>query len=62
MITAVIGTTASPNDGSTTFRPSTADRPEIAGVIMLSQKKRDAPKIPRAARTPAPGRVGRSES
>ena len=31
MITAVIGTTESSSDGSTTLRPSTADSTEIAG-------------------------------
>lgn len=53
MITAVMGTTASPRDGSTTLSPSTADSTEIAGVIMLSPKKSDAPKMPSAARTTA---------
>ena len=46
MITAVIGTTRSPNDGSTILSPSTADSTEIAGVIMLSPKNSEAPKMP----------------
>lgn len=51
MMTAVIGTTSSDSDGSTTFRPSTADSTEIAGVIMLSPKKNSAaPRIPSADR------------
>ena len=33
----------------TTFRPSTADSTEIAGVIMLSPKNNAAPKMPSAA-------------
>ena len=49
MITAVIGTTRWPSDGATTFRPSTADSTEIAGVIMLSPKNSEAPKMPSAA-------------
>jgi len=49
MMTAVSGTTHSPSDGSTTLRPSIADSTEIAGVIMLSPKNSDAPKIPSAA-------------
>ncbi len=56
MITAVIGTTRCPSDGWTTLSPSTADRTEIAGVIMLSPKNSDAPKIPSAA---SPMRVRR---
>ena len=51
MIAAVIGTTRCSSDGSTTFSPSTAERTEIAGVIMLSPKKSEAPKTPSAART-----------
>lgn len=51
MIAAVIGTTASSSDGSTTLSPSTAESTEIAGVIMLSPKNSDAPKTPSAART-----------
>jgi len=49
MITAVIGTIRSSRDGWTTLSPSTADSTEIAGVIMLSPKNSDAPKIPSAA-------------
>ena len=49
MIAAVIGTTRSLSDGATTLSPSTADSTEIAGVIMLSPKNSDAPKIPSAA-------------
>jgi hypothetical protein len=49
MMTAVTGTTRCPRDGSTTFTPSTAESTEIAGVIMLSPKNSEAPKIPRAA-------------
>ncbi len=49
MITAVIGTISSASDGSTTFKPSTADNTEIAGVIMESPKNSEAPKMPRAA-------------
>ena len=51
MITAVIGTTKLSSDGSTTLSPSTADSTEIAGVIMLSPKNNDAPKIPSPAST-----------
>ena len=52
MMTAVIGTTKDANDGSTTSMPSTADSTEMAGVIMLSPKNSDAPKIPsRASRS-----------
>ena len=51
MITAVIGTTSSSSAGSTTFRPSTAESTEIAGVIMLSPKNSAAPKMPSAAST-----------
>ena len=45
MIAAVIGTTRCPSDGATTFSPSTAESTEIAGVIMLSPKNSEAPKI-----------------
>ena len=38
-----------PSDGWTILSPSTADSTEIAGVIMLSPKNKDAPKIPSAA-------------
>ena len=51
MMTAVIGTTRWPSDGWTTFSPSTAESTEIAGVIMLSPKNSEAPKIPRPAST-----------
>lgn len=37
--------------GSTTFSPSTAERTEMAGVIMLSPKNRAAPKTPSDAKT-----------
>ena len=53
MITAVIGTTRLSRDGSTTLSPSTAESTEMAGVIMLSPKNSDAPKMPSAARTSA---------
>jgi hypothetical protein len=46
MIAAVIGTTRLANEGAATLTPSTADRTEMAGVIMLSPKNSDAPKIP----------------
>ena len=49
MITAVIGTTRCASDGCTTLSPSTADSTEIAGVIMLSPKNSEAPKIPSPA-------------
>ena len=48
MITAVIGTTRCASDGCTTLSPSTADSTEIAGVIMLSPKNSEAPKMPSA--------------
>jgi hypothetical protein len=53
MITAVIGTTSTSSDGWTTLSPSTADSTEIAGVIMLSPKNSEAPKMPSAASTNA---------
>ena len=59
MITAVIGTTRSANDGATTFTPSIAESTEIAGVIMLSPKNSDAPNTPSAASATAP--AGRRE-
>ena len=37
-------------DGWTSLIPSTAESTEIAGVIMLSPKNSEAPKIPSAAR------------
>ncbi len=49
----MIGTIHLSNDGSTTFKPSTADSTEIAGVIMLSPKNSEAPKIPSPARSNA---------
>ena len=63
MTTTVIGTTQGSSEGSTTLSPSTADSTEIAGVIMLSPKKSDAPKMPSAANAAAtlrrPGAVPR---
>ena len=53
MIVAVIGTIRCSSDGSTILRPSTAESTEIAGVIMLSPKNSDAPKMPRADSTVA---------
>ena len=41
-----IGTTRCARPGESTFRPSTAEVTEIAGVIMPSPKNRPAPKIP----------------
>ena len=38
-----------PATAATTFSPSTAESTEIAGVIMLSPKKSEAPKMPSAA-------------
>ena len=49
MIAAVIGTTRSDRDGAATLTPSIADSTEIAGVIMLSPKNSEAPKIPSTA-------------
>jgi hypothetical protein len=49
MIAAVIGTTKSDSGDATTLTPSIADSTEIAGVIMLSPKNSEAPKIPSAA-------------
>ena len=51
MIAAVMGTTRCSSDGCATLRPSTAERTEIAGVIMLSPKKSEAPKMPSPAST-----------
>ena len=59
MIAAVIGTTRSLSDGAATLRPSTADSTEMAGVIMLSPRNSDAPKIPSAARRPPSSGAGR---
>ena len=49
MIVTVIGTTRLSIDGSIVLVPSTAESTEIAGVIMLSPKKRAAPNTPRPA-------------
>ena len=49
MIAQVIGTIRWLTDGAATFTPSTAESTEIAGVIMLSPKKSEAPKTPSAA-------------
>ena len=51
MIAAVIGTTRLARDGAATLTPSMAESTEIAGVIMLSPKNSEAPKIPSAAST-----------
>ena len=48
MIAAVIGTIRCSSDGAATLSPSTADSTEIAGVIMLSPRNSEAPKIPSA--------------
>ncbi len=59
MITAVTGSTISRTDGAATSTPSTADSTEMAGVIMLSPKNRDAPNTPSRARiTTVRRRVG----
>ena len=47
----MIGMTSDSSSGSTTRRPSTADNTEIAGVIMLSARNSEAPKIPRTVST-----------
>ena len=47
-IAAAIGTTRLSSDGCTISTPSTADRTEIAGVIIESPKNSEAPKIPSA--------------
>jgi hypothetical protein len=52
IIATVIGRTNSPSAGVTTFRPSTADRTEIAGVIIASPKNSDAARIPIRKTTP----------
>ena len=46
MIVTVIGTTNESIDDAIVFVPSTAESTEIAGVIMLSPKKRAAPNTP----------------
>ena len=50
---AVIGTTQSCSPGSITFKPSTADNTETAGVIMLSPLNKAAPNTPTVASTTA---------
>ena len=50
---AVIGTTQPCSPGLTTFKPSTADNTETAGVIMLSPKNSAAPNTPSVASTTA---------
>ena len=42
-----IGSTSEDRLGTATFRPSTAESTEIAGVIMLSPKNSAAPSTPR---------------
>ena len=49
MIAAVIGTIRCSSDGAATLSPSTAESTEIAGVIMLSPRNSEAPKMPSAA-------------
>ncbi len=49
MIVTVIGITRLSIDDEMVLVPSTAERTEIAGVIMLSPKKRAAPNTPRPA-------------
>ena len=51
MIPAVIGTTRSASDGAAILTPSMAERTDIAGVITLSPKNSEAPKMPSAAST-----------
>src|ERR1700677_2923517 len=48
-ITTVIGMTMPDTDGAATSTPSTAESTEMAGVIMLSPRNSEAPKIPSAA-------------
>ena len=50
MIATVMGITMPDTDGAATLTPSTAESTEMAGVIMLSPKNSEAPKIPSAAR------------
>jgi hypothetical protein len=57
MIAAVMGTTRPATDGAATLTPSTAERTDIAGVITLSPKNREAPKTPSAASTTAVRRL-----
>ncbi len=49
MITTVMGMTRRDTDGAATLTPSTEDSTEMAGVIMLSPKNSEAPKMPRPA-------------
>ena len=63
MIATVMGMTMPDTDGAATSTPSTAESTEMAGVIMLSPKNSEAPKMPSAAsialaRAP-PGRARR---
>src|SRR5579859_2696436 len=51
MIATVMGMTRLDTDGAATLTPSTAERTEMAGVIMLSPKNSEAPKIPSADST-----------
>jgi hypothetical protein len=51
MITAVIGMTRLATEGAATLTPSMAESTEIAGVITLSPKNSDAPKMPSTAST-----------
>ena len=51
MMMAVIGTTQPCSPGLITFKPSTADSTEIAGVIMLSPENKAAPKMPSVVST-----------
>jgi len=46
MIATVMGITKSDSDGAATLTPSTAESTEMAGVIMLSPKNSEAPKMP----------------
>ena len=63
MIATVMGMTRWDTDGAATWTPSTAESTEMAGVIMLSPKNSEAPKIPSAASTTfarrPPGRARR---
>jgi hypothetical protein len=49
MITTVIGMINGSSSGCTTRNPSTAESTEMAGVIMLSARNNDAPKMPSVA-------------
>src|SRR6201981_3654990 len=63
MITTVMGMTRLDTDGAATSTPSTADSTEMAGVILLSPKTSEAPKMPSPASTALarapPGRARR---